>query len=97
MEPASTALVDGNCIDVVRGRHKRLLYFPVVLGSISEAGVDESGASLDENEAQRRHVVRRQRRHRGRGLSFMANDVVEKFNKVAISKLKVSSKEQVKE
>ena len=67
-----------------------------MLGSISEAGMnDVGGANLDENEAQRRHVVRRQHRHRGRGLSFMANDVVEKFNKVAISKLKVSSKEQV--
>ena len=72
-----------------------LFYFLTVLGSISECGIEEGGANLDENEAQRRQVVRRQRRHRGRGLSFMANDVVEKFNKVAISKLKVSSKEQV--
>lgn len=74
------------------------MFYPIntVLGSISEAGMnDVGGANLDENEAQRRHVVRRQHRHRGRGLSFMANDVVEKFNKVAISKLKVSSKEQV--
>ena len=58
--------------------------------------MSEGGANLDENEAQRRQVVRRQRRYRGRGLSFMANDVVDKFTKVAISKLKVSSKEQVR-
>ena len=56
-----------------------------------------SGAvNLDENEAQRRQVVRKQKHRRGRGLSFMADDVVDKFTKVAVSKLKVSSKEQVR-
>ena len=79
---------------MVRGCHVSLSHSYAVLESISEVG--DSGGSLDENEAQRRQVVRRQRQHRGRGLSFMANDVVDKFNKVAISKLKVSSKEQVR-
>ena len=51
--------------------------------------------NLDENEAKRRQVVGKQRRHRGRGLSFLADDVVNKFTKVAVSKLKVSSQEQV--
>lgn len=74
------------------------------LSSITE-GVDsvEGGAvgvvggakNLEDNEAKRRQVTGRQRRHRERGLSFLADDVVDKFTKVAISKLKVSSKEQV--
>ena len=51
--------------------------------------------NLEENEAKRRQVVGRQRQHRGRGLSFLAGDVVDKFTKVAISKERVSSKEQV--
>ena len=72
------------------------MYNPA-LSSITE-GVDsvEGGTkNLEDNEAKRRQVIGRQRRHRGRGLSFLAGDVVDKFTKVAISKLKVSSKEQV--
>lgn len=69
-----------------------------VLGSISENvdSVEGEAKNLEENEAKRRQVIGRQRRHRGRGLSFLAGDVVDKFTKVAISKLKVSSKEQVR-
>ena len=51
--------------------------------------------NLEDNEAKRRQVIGRQRQHRGRGLSFLASDVVDKFAKVAISKERVSSKEQV--
>ena len=74
-----------------------------MLGSISEGSDSVGGAgrlvggaeNLEENEAKRRQVIGRQRCHRGRGLSFLASDVVDKFTKVAVSKLKVSSKEQV--
>ena len=58
-------------------------------------GLVGGAKNLEDNEAKRRQVIGRQRRHRGRGLSFLAGDVVDKFTKVAISKLKVSSKEQV--
>lgn len=50
---------------------------------------------LEENEAKRRQVIGKQRRHRGRGLSFLASDVVDKFARVAVSRERVSSKEQV--
>ncbi len=52
---------------------------------------------MDDNEAQRRELVKHQRQKRGRGLSFLAEEVVDKFNKVAVSREKVSAKEQVRE
>ncbi len=55
-----------------------------------------SNPRVDDNEAQRRELVKHQRQKRGRGLSFLAKEVVDKFNKVAVSREKVSAKEQVK-
>ncbi len=55
-----------------------------------------SNARVDDNEAQRRVLVKHQRQKRGRGLSFLASEVVDKFNKVAVSTEKVSAKEQVR-
>lgn len=52
---------------------------------------------MDDNEAQRRHLVKHQRQKRERGLSFLAEEVVDKFTKVAVSTQRVSAKEQVME
>ena len=53
---------------------------------------------MDENEAERREVLVKKRKkvRHSRGLSFKAADeVMKKFNEMAITKQKVSSKEQV--
>ena len=60
----------------------------VVEGSVS-------GVEVDVNEARRRQLAKKQREKRGRGLSLVAGEIVDKFNKVAISKQKVQAKEQV--
>ncbi len=62
---------------------------------LSPAAVCVSNPVVDDNEAQRRVLVKHQRQKRGRGLSFLSEEVVDKFNKVAVSTEKVSAKEQV--
>lgn len=52
--------------------------------------------NMEENEAERREMVRKKRHKRSRGLSFAeADDVISKFNQVAVNKERVSTKEQV--
>ena len=51
---------------------------------------------MEENEANRRKVVRKKKQKESRGLSFAgADEVISKFNKVAVIKQMVSSVEQV--
>ena len=53
---------------------------------------------MEENEARRREMVRRKKHKRSRGLSFPdADEVIDKFNKVAVVKQRVSTQEQVSE
>lgn len=54
---------------------------------------------MDENEAERRVILvkKKKRLKHSRGLSFeAADDVMQKFNQVAVTKQRVSSKEQVR-
>lgn len=66
---------------------------PPCIHAVVESSVD--GVKVDVNEARRRQLAKRQREKRGRGLSLVAGEIVEKFNKVAVSKQKVQAKEQV--
>ena len=51
---------------------------------------------MEENEAKRREMVKRKKVKRSRGLSFAdADEVIDKFGKVAVIKQRVSTKEQV--
>jgi len=55
-------------------------------------------ASVDDNEAERRAIVvtKRRRTRHSRGLFFEgADEVMQKFTKVSVTKQRVSSKEQV--
>lgn len=51
---------------------------------------------MEENEAKRREILRKKKHKRSRGLSFdEADEVIDKFSKVAVVKQRVSTKEQV--
>ncbi len=51
---------------------------------------------IEENEASRRAMVMKKKMKRSRGLSFTdADEVIDKFSKVAVVKQRVSSQEQV--
>lgn len=52
--------------------------------------------NVDVNEANRRAILKRKKHKRSRGLSFQeADEVIDKFNKVAVVKQRVSTKEQI--
>lgn len=52
---------------------------------------------MDENEAQRRELMKYKKKSRGKGLSFRADTVLDKFSKVAFVTHRVRAKEQVME
>ena len=70
----------------------------IVSCTVPVLAVGSLDASVDDNEAERRAIMvtKRRRTRHSRGLFFEgANEVMQKFTKVSVTKQRVSSKEQV--